>query len=288
MSAKGTSPVSEPNQIILGAGAVYKNFDLAGEVTLGATAGGSVFDFGRTIEALEIDGGQGEVQGMHIKTEMIPMLTINQLQLTDGTIEDMIPGSTTTDRTTYLEILENLCITDADYLTNIAIVGDDKSCNMRVAIILFISYVSNSPQMTFEKNAPIIPEIEFKGVFDRNDLEKVPYEIRYFQDDIIAPTVIADPTDGASAVAVDATLTFTFNETMDKSTLNSSNILLFEQDGTPIPFDITIDATSKIVTIVQTSDLPSASAIIMIATIGCKDLAGNGLAAQETINFGTA
>ena len=75
---------------------------------------------------------------------------------------------------------------------------------------------------------------------------------------------------------------------MDVSTLNTSNIILMQQAGTPEPYTLSIDATKKIVTIIQTSDLQAASDYIMMATIGCQDLAGNGLAANEITNFATA
>lgn len=288
MSIKGVSPAAEPSTIFLGAGAVYVDYGLVTERLLGATAGGSEFDFGRVIEPLEVDAGQGEVQGMHKKTEMIPMLTINLLELTNQSVQDIIPGAVSTDKTSYFEIIENLCMTDDDYETNIAFVGEDKECNLDIIIIVKNAYVSNSPTLTWEKNTAVVPEVEYKGTFGRNALSVVPYEIRYPIADITPPTVISDPVDAASGVAIGATLTFTFNETMDISTLNTSNIILMQQDGTPEPYTLSVDATHKIVTIIQTSDLQAATDYIMMATVGCKDLAGNGLAANEVTNFATA
>lgn len=107
--------------------------------------------------------------------------------------------------------------------------------------------------------------------------------------DSTAPTVSSSsPADGDAAVAVDANITFTFSENMMLSTMNAGSFFLVKADGTSVAFTISYNAGTKIATLNPDSNLGAASTYIAGVTTAARDLAGNALAAQHIINFGTA
>jgi len=102
------------------------------------------------------------------------------------------------------------------------------------------------------------------------------------------PTVVAVlPTAGASGVQTDTTVTVTFNEAMDTTTVNSSTILL--RDGaTAVPATVTYDASTLIATLTPTQALGFSKQYTGVVKAGIKDLAGNATTADITWTFTTS
>lgn len=107
--------------------------------------------------------------------------------------------------------------------------------------------------------------------------------------DTTPPTVTVVPADAATEVVVSANIVWTFNEAIDTTKVTAANFLLMAaSDGTIIPGALTMDGTSKIVTLEPTSDLDASTEYIAICTTNVTDLAGNALATTSVVNFATA
>ncbi|MDQ0145486.1 Ig-like domain-containing protein [Pseudarthrobacter niigatensis] len=109
--------------------------------------------------------------------------------------------------------------------------------------------------------------------------------------DTTAPTVTAtSPAADATGVAVTATVTGTFPEAMDASTITGDTFTL--TDGTaPVAATVSYGSAGKIVTLNPDADLVSGTkytATIKGGTNGVRDVAGNALAADKTWTFTTA
>ena len=107
--------------------------------------------------------------------------------------------------------------------------------------------------------------------------------------DTIPPTVITTPVDAAAAIAVTANMIWTFNEAIDVARVTAANFFLMKaSDGTLAPGALTIDGTSKIVTLDPTANLTAATPYIAICTTNVTDVAGNHIAGTSITNFTTA
>lgn len=286
MSNKAVQLGAEPENQFIGAGAVYLNYNEGNEIYLGETKGGSVFTVEREIRETEGDSEYGPMMGHRRKSRVMAKLVINAMELSKDNIANFIPASTATDQTSYWEIIESLTIADSDYFTNVAIVFENYK-EEDMVIILYNALPDENFEIALEREDDVIPEITFTAHYDRATPRVVPYEIRRPQEDITPPTAILVPADEAAAVAVDTVTTVTFNEAMDISTLTKANLVLMETDGSVVVYTISIDATKKIATLTH-DDYSASTDHILMATIGCKDLAGNALAANEVANFTTA
>jgi hypothetical protein len=103
--------------------------------------------------------------------------------------------------------------------------------------------------------------------------------------DTTAPTVSSSvPLDASSGAAVNASITATFSEVMDPSTITASTFTL--QQGTTAVAG-TVSYLSTTATFKPTSNLAASTAYTATVTTGAKDLAGNALAAAKTWSFTT-
>ena len=107
--------------------------------------------------------------------------------------------------------------------------------------------------------------------------------------DLIPPTVVTLPADAAAAVIATANMVWTFDEAIDAEKVTAANFFMMNStNGTLIPGGLTLDGTSKIVTLDPTAGLTAATAHIAICTTNVTDVAGNHLVATSITNFTTA
>ncbi len=103
---------------------------------------------------------------------------------------------------------------------------------------------------------------------------------------VVAPSALAlsssDPIDGASNVAVDKTITLTFNNALPADSIY--NVVVVKADGTAVTCVNTLDTTKKIMTVNPSASLDAASTYIV--TYGVTDIYSQTL--RGAINFGTA
>jgi hypothetical protein len=110
--------------------------------------------------------------------------------------------------------------------------------------------------------------------------------------DTTPPTVTSvSPTSGATGVSTGTSITATFSEAMNSSTISSSTFELRNSSSTLVPATVSYNATSRTVTLTPSS--PVTASATYTATVkggisGVKDSAGNALAANFTWSFTTA
>lgn len=106
--------------------------------------------------------------------------------------------------------------------------------------------------------------------------------------DTTAPTVSSTtPANNATGVAVDSTVSATFNESLTASTVTTSSVTLKNAQDTAITATVSYDDAQKKVTLTPTSALEQG--VVYTATLAntIKDVAGNALASNYTWSFTT-
>ena len=99
-----------------------------------------------------------------------------------------------------------------------------------------------------------------------------------------APTVSStSPSNGATGVAINSTITATFSEAMQASTITTDTFTVGGVAGT-----VTYDSGSKTATFTPSSNLSYSTIYTAIITTGVKNLAGNAMAANYTWTFTTS
>jgi hypothetical protein len=106
--------------------------------------------------------------------------------------------------------------------------------------------------------------------------------------DITAPTVSStNPVAGAAGVARSATVSATFSEALDATTVSGSTFFIKTSGGALLPAAVSYTTATRTALLTPTSPLPNASTITATITTGIKDVAGNKLAADFTFSFTT-
>jgi len=179
MTAKGQTPIADPLNELLGAGAVYFNYDEEGETAVGATKGGSVFNVERQYYESEQDGAYGPIKGDKTKIRVVPMLTVNAMEIMPDNVKKFYAGMDVDDSNTeYVEMRERLEIKDEDYLKNVAFVGETKD-GKDVVIIIENPLGDGETDISIEAKENVVPEIQFTGHYTREEPRKIPYKMRF-------------------------------------------------------------------------------------------------------------
>jgi hypothetical protein len=109
--------------------------------------------------------------------------------------------------------------------------------------------------------------------------------------DTTPPTVTAfSPSGGSSNVAVNSTMTVTFNEAMNASTINTSTVFLRNAAGAVVATTVSYNATNRTATLTPASVLANSSTYTIVVqggASGVKDAAANALAGTATSSFTT-
>jgi glucose/arabinose dehydrogenase len=109
--------------------------------------------------------------------------------------------------------------------------------------------------------------------------------------DTVAPTITAtNPAAGATAVALNATVSATFSKLMDPTTITSSFTLVPQSTGQPLAGSVVYDGNDPSLTFTPSVQLPPGT--ILTATVkgganGVKDLSGNTMSADKVWTFTT-
>lgn len=94
-----------------------------------------------------------------------------------------------------------------------------------------------------------------------------------------------DPLDGETCVALDKSVTVTFDEEMDASTLNTSTFLLTDPDNNPISGQVSNTSTSSI--FIPYTNLSYGTDYRATLNTGVKDLSGNSLSSDYSWTYTT-
>lgn len=169
--------------LLLDAGAVYKNFDKTAftGTLIGATQGGNSFVVQPNMRNIPIDGVKSEyVKGLTVIDSVEVSLTTNLLEVTKGTLKMALGAITETSHDTdYDSIRGKQYLTDNDYLENVAYVGKISGSKKPVIIIVYNALNHGGLSLDMQDAAEGKLPITFHGHVDSSDLENPPFEILY-------------------------------------------------------------------------------------------------------------
>lgn len=175
---------STAQNLLLDAGAIYKDFDTAAmEGTLiGATQGGNAFSAVPDMRPIPIDGVKSDyVVGLTVIDGWEVSLTANLLEVTKDSLEIAL-GATKAGNTTatgYDSVVGKNELEDTDYEDNIAFVG--KLSGNAKPIIIVVHNALNRGGLNLDvadKSEGVLP-VTFHGHVTVNDMDQPPFEIFY-------------------------------------------------------------------------------------------------------------
>lgn len=111
--------------------------------------------------------------------------------------------------------------------------------------------------------------------------------VEYPPPDTTTPKVSSTyPADNAVNVAYNTSVTVTFSETMDASSINTSNLALIDGSGNPVSGDVACSDTTA--TFSPYTNFAYSTTYLATITTGVLDLAGNSMTGDYTWNFTTS
>lgn len=178
-----------PKEILLGAGAYYKNLKYVngtgwtGEI-LGATQGGGKVSITPEYLTIEADGATVKVKGLEKKVGETANMEINLLEIKASHLIDVLHMEEDTRATVqgYKVFKSKRDIGDDDYFDNIAFVGTLTSGQQ--IIIIFENGIIEGALELEPKNKEVsvfTATVECTASFEQDDLEHLPYYIYYPQ-----------------------------------------------------------------------------------------------------------
>jgi len=163
-------------KILLGEGKLFADYGETGEAELGYVKGGT-FDEGIIYRPIEVDGKKGDTKGDLIVESCIPTLETVMMEV-DSTNWKKAFGCINVDATTPAEttITRNLVVADADYLINVAFVGQTKA-GKDIVVKLLNAYGKGGINLAFADKAEVEPPAMFVGNYNDEDDTTAPYEV---------------------------------------------------------------------------------------------------------------
>lgn len=156
-------------RFIIDAGAVYTgftNFASLGTL-LGATKGGSQLTIEQEIKDMEVDGARGPVIGSRRITMIKATLTVNFIEHTLDNLKRALVGSVSAvSEVNWNAITRALVIADADFLTDITIVGEVSGDTDGMAIKLDSVIADGNFELTFADKEEGVIAMTFTAHFD--------------------------------------------------------------------------------------------------------------------------
>lgn len=177
--------------LLLDAGAVYKNFDtelMTGDL-IGATQGGNSFSAVPNMRNIEIDGVKSEyVKGLTVIDGWEISLTTNLLEVTKETLKlalGVIEEKSHDE--TYDSVRGKNYLADTDYLENVAFVGKLSGNAKPVIVIVHNALNHQGLQLDMEDKAEGKLPITFHGHMASDDLDNPPFQILYPKPAVVIP-----------------------------------------------------------------------------------------------------
>lgn len=190
------------NKMIRDAGIVYFNLDLAAlratgldaaitpATLLGATDGGNTFTAGRTLRQMEADGLLGPTKGFVRRESVAPVLTVNPIEITSGTVVKALAGATGSDTAGTVDQFQEITggeIASGSYIDNVALVTYRNNAGTVEPGVIFVvenCLVLDAPDFGTTENDEMVLALGFAGHFDPASPGVEPW--RVFHQDTIA------------------------------------------------------------------------------------------------------
>ncbi|MCR6096853.1 hypothetical protein HXA31_20420 [Salipaludibacillus agaradhaerens] len=168
--------------MILDAGYVYINYKEDNERPLGATSGGNSFAVEKEYRFPKIDNVRGKMKGLSRIMVHNASLTVNLKEMSPQNILLALGGGDIEEGDLdHYEINPSNIVKDSDYLDNITLVAPLSAGNGKWVEIILYNALSDGDSLELnleDENEGILP-IQFSAHYDPDDLNKVPYQIRY-------------------------------------------------------------------------------------------------------------
>lgn len=177
---------STPTNLLLGAGAFFKNFVVgtdtvatATEKLLGATDGGGSFSAVPTVRQVSVDGGKANIKELQTIDQWTATMSMNLKEVTKANLELAIGAMKESSMTDYTKIEAKDDFASTDYCDNIVWIGTIKGKTKPVIIELKNALSINGLSLTFaDKNEATIP-VTITANYDLTDLEASPFAVYY-------------------------------------------------------------------------------------------------------------
>lgn len=179
-----------PQEILLGAGAYYKNLKYeegtgwTGDI-LGATSGGGKVTIEPEYLDIEADGATVKVRGLTKKVAETASMEVNLLELNEANITQALhmEEDTSANVEGYKVYKSVRDISDEDYFDNVAFVGTLTS-GKQVIVVMENAILTGAMELE-PKNKEVSTftiTAECTASFEQDDLEHLPYTIYYPQE----------------------------------------------------------------------------------------------------------
>lgn len=162
------------DRFIIDSGAVYVGFtDFTTPGTLmGATSGGSTFTIEQEIKSIEPDGAHGPLKGCRRIINSKAMLTVNFIEHTLDNFKRALVGSdSAVFNVNWDAITRDQVIAAADYLSNIAIIGEVSGSANAMGIKLDNVIADGNFELSFTDKEEGVLAVTFTAHFDPADFE---------------------------------------------------------------------------------------------------------------------
>jgi hypothetical protein len=106
--------------------------------------------------------------------------------------------------------------------------------------------------------------------------------------DTISPTVVSTSPANGTTVPAPGTITVTFSEDMDPTTIPAAVSVKKTSDSSPVAGTVSYNAATRTAVFTPTSALANGTGYTVTVATSAKDLAGNGLAGSFAFSFNTS
>lgn len=175
--------LNDPNNILLGDGAIFFDYGLETEACIGATDGDSKFTRKIFEDDMHINGkGKLKFKGLTLYQGAEVKLTFGAVEILPDNLGKFF-GGLSSDTTTNVGFttIKGGAIKSTDYHTNVAFVGQTKG-GKDVIIIIKDAIGTKDLEMAFKEGDKVVTDVEFTATYDPatsniNNYEE-PWEIR--------------------------------------------------------------------------------------------------------------
>lgn len=151
---------------------------------LGATRGGSTFTVETEYRDMPVDGAKGMVQGGRRITKVGVKLSSTFVEWSTDLMKILLPGATESLSGDHDVITRSLQLSDSNYLSNVAIIGEISSSTAAgPGILIARRVIATSPfEAAMVDSDEAAPKVTFEGHFSSSDLDTEPWEIWWAHD----------------------------------------------------------------------------------------------------------
>lgn len=180
MGQHGITTTTTSNMII-NAGAIYKNYGETDEALIGATGDGNSFTIEQDIREVEIDGSFGPIKGGRRIVRSVAKIETNLIEMSKDSFLMALVGSDAEENTTdgTWDITRTSNITNDDYITNIAVVGTVSGSATPVVCLIKNALADDEFSIEMNDEEEAMLTVQFTAHYDPSAMSDEPWEIRY-------------------------------------------------------------------------------------------------------------